>query len=152
MVAMLWTSRRVHRARIHSSQVVHFYVGCDASPQGGLELFCGIVVTIINGDPASRHVATLPITTLGYGRTSGVDKAMGLLWALWLKYGPDVRAMEFLLANVRGFLCDFGVEHIIGDMRDIFPAFMSWVTATKGGRSLDVPPAALAVDLDPTSK
>ena len=66
---------------------------------------------------------SLPGATLAHGYQAAFDKAMLMVWMLWLVAGPDIKLIEYLCERVRCFTTDGGVESHIPDMWNALPAF-----------------------------
>ena len=102
------------------------YLAYDASPQGGVEIFCAAerVVNMRELHHAFPHrpsVITrfLPLTTLGVGRMGQADKAQALIHQTWLEYGPSAAAVRQANVCVRQCLTDMGVEANVVDLPDL---------------------------------
>ena len=65
----------------------------------------------------------LLVTVLAHGHCSASDKALALLHALWLEYGPEEYVLRALCASARGIPTDFGPESLIANARDVLPRF-----------------------------
>ena len=102
------------------------YLAYDASPQGGVEIFCAAegVVNMQDLQHAFPHrpsVTTrfLPLTTLGVGRMGQADKAQALIHQTWLECGPSAAAVRQANVCVRQCLTDMGVEANVVDLPDL---------------------------------
>ena len=69
-------------------------ISVDASPQFGVECFCGIESFVERGQAESssagsgRQNRVLPMVTLGVGNYALLDKIMAFVWAVFLIAGP----------------------------------------------------------------
>ena len=67
---------------------VRHTLGCDASPQMGLELLASSFDSVADGDASTLEHRSLPLVALGTNRVRLQDKVMSLLWQVWLAVGP----------------------------------------------------------------
>ena len=103
----------------------------DASPQKGVEIFaCREIVH--TGDPREAQNRRLPLTTLGVGHFSAIDKAMALLHSLALEAGFDVISLRHACWSVRCMLPDAGAEHLVIDCPDIIEIFLAGAVPPSG--------------------
>ena len=93
----------------------------DASPVVGSELQGMVMELMLRGGFMRRR--TLPGSTLAYGHTGWVNKAIALVWAVFLVVGPEVAALYFFFDHVRSLTNDYGVELTIMSICNVIPAF-----------------------------
>ena len=112
---------------------VSFAIGCDASPQIGLEIFGTILYQVLSGDVDTTVRRHLPLSCLGRGHTQLIDKLMAVCWSVFLEFGPKLHTMRAFFNNVRVMVSDMGTEMGICDAPDILPIFWEWLkTGQKG--------------------
>ena len=102
-------------------------IGCDASPQVGLELLSGGYDTITNCDMSTLIRTEFPTTSLGHGHLSLKDRSFSMLWAVWLLVGPSMAALYAFCNTVTQVLTDWGTESGLQDVPDIIPAFIEFI-------------------------
>ena len=113
------------------------YLGFDASPQLGREIFATVERTVLRKSlealsdmsafPGGVHADTveirrLPLATLGQGRASLPDRVHAHIHQCWLEYGGSISAMRQANMDVRAVLSDMGTEAGIGDYADVVAA------------------------------
>ena len=79
---------------LDASPGVARYLRADASPRGGVEVFCARVDIMLGGDPGTPTGRKLPLMTFGYGHGSLIDKAMALLQMVFLVAGPGEKTVR----------------------------------------------------------
>ena len=107
-------------------QAVSFY--SDDSPVIGSELQ-GMIMDVILKD-GTLHRYTLPGSTLAYGHTDTISKAMALVWAVHLVVGNELDVLRYCFDKVRSLTTDYGVELGINSVVDMLPAFVKWIRNT----------------------
>ena len=117
MAMMLW-----HRIANGIGEPRTFrYLTYDASPQGGVEIFCTAerVVTFSRDLANSVVIRRLPLVQLGHAHLGVADKAQALMHQVWLDYGPAAVDIEKANNVCRQNLSDMGHEFDIADSRNI---------------------------------
>lgn len=107
-----------------SLQSAHLY--SDASSVVGIEAQ-GMVLQLMKS-PTNMVNIILPGVALAYGEYGVVDKAIALLWALFLVCGLDAGLIRWLLLKTVSITTDQGSEFAIAGLPDIFPAFFAWLS------------------------
>jgi len=118
MAMMLW-----HRIANGIDEPRTFrYLTYDASPQGGVEIFCTAErVVTFSRDLANKVVIRrLPLVQLGHGRLGVADKAQALMHQCWLDYGPAPSDVQKANDVCRQNLSDMGHEFDIADLTKHF--------------------------------
>ena len=96
----------------------------DASPQKGVEIFACTEI-VHTGNPNDAQNRRLPLTTLGVGHFSAIDKAMALLHSLGLEAGFNHTYLRHACCAVRCMLPDAGADHLITEFPDITNIFLA---------------------------
>jgi hypothetical protein len=64
-----------------------------------------------------------PVVVLAHGFCSAADKAMAMLHAVWLEYGPGEAALSAFCSSDRGVPTDFGPDSLVANSLTILPHF-----------------------------
>ena len=105
------------------------YISVDASPQFGVECFCGIESFVERGQAESssagsgRQNRLLPMVTLGVGKYALLDKIMAFLWVVFLIAGPRSAGLKQYCASIYSITTDFGGEGMMCDFGDVTSQF-----------------------------
>ena len=75
------------------------------------------------GSPPIVERRRFPAVVLAHGFCSAADKAMAMLHAVWLEYGPGEAALAAFCSSVRGVPTDFGPESLVANSLTILPHF-----------------------------
>ena len=78
----------------------------DASPVTGQEIQ-GMVLQIVFGGRSVRDLI-LPGSILPYNGCSIFDKAIALLWALYLVFGADFELLSWVFSKIKSITTDMG--------------------------------------------
>jgi hypothetical protein len=101
--------------------LVSIQLQSDASPVTGTEVQ-GMVLDLSFRDGTSRR-EYLPAMSLHYGFCSKMDKAVCLLWAIYLVAGPEEEVVRWVLGKCRSMTTDGGTELGLSLTPDIVGAF-----------------------------
>lgn len=126
-VGMLLTRRQFRQWR-KDDVIAAINLYSDASPVVGVELQ-GMLCDILFKDGTTLRMI-LPGSTLAYGHTDTISKAVALVWAIWLVAGPTLEDLRFFCDHVRSLTTDFGVEMHLIELPDISAAFVAWAGGT----------------------
>ena len=94
----------------------------DASPVTGTELQGMVLVIVLASGLVIQRV--LPGVALWYGYGRLVDKAIALLWALFLVCGPREVVIRFMFEKIKSVTTDMGTELGFADVPDLLSAFL----------------------------
>lgn len=120
-IASMLLARRRHRSPRHS---VARYLVYDASPKNGLEIFAVKEMCVADHNLAEASWRHLPLSTLGSGHASAVDKVACIMHAIFLVSGPRESDMRRWARQVRWCLGDCGAELLAADTPDLISEFM----------------------------
>jgi len=114
---------------------VRRFISVDASPQFGVECFCGVESFMVD-DRQCLTQQLLPLVTLGVGKLSLLDKIMAFLWTVFLIAGPTAEGVRKYCSEVYSVTTDFGVESLMCDFADVVAQFMQGHTHIGAGLGL----------------
>ena len=134
MVDCLIERRTFHADRLADS-IASIVLYTDSSPVTGEELQ-GMCMDVTCKDNTYRR-SVLPGASIGYGLCNAIQKAVPLLWALFLVAGPDIADLRYCLDHVIAITTDGGVELSTLMIPDILVAFLKWCA---GGPMIDCRP------------
>ena len=152
VTAMLWHREWSGQRRLFR------YVSVDASPQMSMsyEVFVSAERVVLRDhllghtlrtlDPASVIPRSLPLATLGQGKTALSDKVAAHVHQTWCDYGPDRASVRTAFADVRQVLTDMGVEFGMANYHDVVDDV---IPAVKGRAEPPVQPADRSAHLFP---
>ena len=131
-----------HMHRCCPDVIVSAHIFADGSPVTGLEIQ-GMVLQLALIQGIFRNII-LPGVCLHFGGMSTMDKAIALLWALWLVVGNDLDRLVWILSKVTSITTDMGHELGLLDIPDILHVFVQRMR----GRPMD----SLVQSVDPKSR
>ena len=130
-------------------ETVSFHIYIDGSPQKrGSEMLAISYDVCCWPDPdrcIQRYL--FPVLKLGHGQLTLVGKALMLIWAVFLVFGPHEEVMRCFFDNVTAVCSDLGTERLLPTVEDLLPHLFGLVrghnSTTKLSRQAKLMPRAI---------
>ena len=128
----------LQRQEVNKDPAIRRQLFYDASQQHYLELFV-VREFVHTGTAAGGLNRILPLTSLGVGHFTSVDKALALLHSISLESGRHRPSMQRYVDSARVQAIDGGAESWINDVPDLIDIFSLVQGIPKQSRMLKVP-------------
>lgn len=123
-VAAMLVRRCMHR---EERRKVVRYVGMDASPKKGTEIFNIVEKTTCDGKFTDSGWRKLPLMLLEQGAAASIDKCVRVVHAAFLEAGPNRADMRRWFDEVVWVIVDGGAERLTVDQCDLIGVYMDFL-------------------------